>query len=320
MNSTNTYDTVEEAAAIRALTASIRTGIWTALTHGCRPAVKLAEELDLVPDAVRRILQLLEARGWTRQTARGWTVNPKLVENGGMLPESVPHYVERLEGLEDYLKNGEPTQRFGGGKDYARVASDLGSMFAACADELARRLPFQPTSVLDLGAGSGVFGLAMARRHKLDRLVGFDRAEVIPAFERHAVESGFETIATGRAGDFLFDELPSDFDCALLCNVLRILSRDDAQSLLDRARDTLRPGGHLVVVDVIGEDPPGLRLRRSMYRLDLALRNDSGSTFSQEELRLMYESSNLELKRDFRLEHGPLGELVHILMPGPEEK
>ncbi len=137
---------------------------------------------------------------------------------------------------------------------------------------LAQRvLPNQPSTVLDLGCGPGLYTERLARLGH--RCVGID---VAPAAIEHA-RAVAATSASGCAyvqGDLRSASLGGPYDAALLLfGEFNAFSPTESSLILDRAAQVLKPGGCLVLeahtsayVEHIGRhEPTWTRATRSVF-------------------------------------------------------
>ena len=98
--------------------------------------------------------------------------------------------------------------------------------------------------LLDLGGGSGVLSMALARRYPDMTFTVVDIPNVCTAGHEIAVENNLEDRIAYHPADFLTDELPTGFDVALECDV-NVYS----EALFRKVRDSLDPGGRFLVLD-----------------------------------------------------------------------
>jgi len=109
------------------------------------------------------------------------------------------------------------------------------------------RLPRQATQFLDLGGGAGSYTIALAGRHPT--LHGLIVDQSVTVARRLVRQNGLSDRLRVQEGDLLTMLLPSGFDAVLLSNVLHDFHAKDVRHLLRRARQALRPGGKLFIVE-----------------------------------------------------------------------
>lgn len=115
------------------------------------------------------------------------------------------------------------------------------------------RLP-QHATIIDAGGGSGLALQYMLEANPGCTGVLLDRPEVVA--DRSA-PTGLEQRWQAVPGN-LFEPWPAEADLVLLCRVLHDWDDPEALLILQRARDAMRPGGRIVVVEqVLGETGHG---------------------------------------------------------------
>jgi precorrin-6B methylase 2 len=143
------------------------------------------------------------------------------------------------------------------GGRYAPITPCLGAMFDTDAEDLAtalvqRRVVSPGARVLDVGAGSGVWGLALVAALPGASTVALDRPRVLETTRIYAAAAGLEDRLTTLAGDWRDAPLPSaGFDLAVMANVCHLEPGAEVTRMLERVRTALRPGGSAVIVDTI---------------------------------------------------------------------
>jgi len=102
-----------------------------------------------------------------------------------------------------------------------------------------------PSRVLDLGCGPGLYGNRLARLGHVVRGIDFSPASIRHAqaeAEGQELEASYD-LADLRAADF-----GHDLDVIMLVyGELNVFRQDGAAAILVRARDALRPSGHILV-------------------------------------------------------------------------
>ena len=126
-----------------------------------------------------------------------------------------------------------------------RFTRMLFELHSPLAEELSRVLDLTGVlRLMDLGGGSGVMSLALARLYPNLAATVVDISNVCLAGREIAAENSLENRITYHPADFCRDALPSGFDMVLECDV-NVYSKE----LFSRVRDSLNPGGRFVIVD-----------------------------------------------------------------------
>jgi ubiquinone/menaquinone biosynthesis C-methylase UbiE len=166
---------------------------------------------------------------------------------------------------------------------YKVVVAGLGRMFEglarAVAEQVCERIGAGTSAlrVLDVGCGSGVWGLALAERVAGAHVTGLDLPAVLANFEERARGLGLSARTSTLPGDMHETKLPSGaFDLSIIANVLRLESEDRAASLVRRVAESVTPGGSLLIVDALAGGTRAKDIGRTVYAYHLAMRSEGG--------------------------------------------
>src|SRR4051812_38160044 len=164
------------------------------------------------------------------------------------------------------------------------AAQHVGSLGAARV--LAGRLPIAGARrMLDVGGGSGAFSIALCARNPQLRATVLELPTVADLARVHCGEAGLGARIDVVAGDAVTDGWPGEQDVVLMSYLLSALGDGEVDGVLARARDSLRPGGLLVLHDfMLGDAEPGPALAALWFLQYLAYRPDAVS-FSAADLR-----------------------------------
>jgi ubiquinone/menaquinone biosynthesis C-methylase UbiE len=196
---------------------------------------------------------------------------------------------------------------------YKDVVPGLGELFEAHARDLASKLA-PAEAILDVGAGSGVWSLAMCERSATARVTALDLPDVLPAFIARAEELDLGDQVATIAGDYQSVPLPGGgFDRIVLANVLHLEPVERARSLVAHVAPALRPGGDLVVIDALAEGTPDSVRAVSLYALHLAMRTRTGRVHPRAEIERWCREAGLGKGELITLDIAPhlVAALVH---------
>lgn len=305
----STHQVMVEAARTATVVAAWRSGLLSRLERGTSSCGALASELGLHEEATRLVLEALAAFGLAERTEGGWRAAPCITERGAA--ENVDELARLYAHLPTLLASGE-TVRVDRDESYVRVTPRLGEMFQSAAEALAAALPAVDGLVLDVGAGSAVWSLAMVARSPDARAVALDSAAVHSAARARASSLGLSARLDTLAADFTTVELAAGtYARIVVANVLHLEPAHVCERLLARIAPALRPGGELVVVDVLAASPERAAFVAS-YALHLRLRRDGARVHPATEIADWLERAGCNRPRLVSLDsHVPgMGALV----------
>jgi SAM-dependent methyltransferase len=137
--------------------------------------------------------------------------------------------------------------------DLVRWRTTVGPIAQILSDR-GVRLPAGGT-VLDLGCGSAVVALTLARVDVDARVVAVDRVEVLDVVRELAADMGVKAEVQCVPSDArLFRPDPESVDVVLLGNVAQYLTDDELIDVLSGVRKALRPGGILHLTTPVVDD------------------------------------------------------------------
>ena len=268
-------------------------GMLAALLEGPMTASELARQCEIRERPTRLMLAALHAMGVVAGEDESFSLTAlaRMLIGGGYRALGDEYWAH----LPTLLESDKPLQRMDdvgeSESHYRSQAAALAWMLAPAAEAAATALGFgattADTSILDLGAGSAVWSLTMARRDESSTVTAVDWPAVLAVATSTAERFGLADRLTTLPGNFHQVELPAAaFDLAILGNVTHLESREGNLDVMKRARTSLRTGGRIVIFDVFPGQSKG-DLNRTLYALGLALRTESGTVYAPEELEAL---------------------------------
>ena len=173
-----------------------------------------------------------------------------------------------------------------------RLTMALASRARNVAPVLARRLNLEGVeTLLDVGGGSGLYGIACLKQNPQLKLIVWDRPEVLKVVHELASAHGVAERTSCVGGDMFADPVPHA-DCVLLSNVLHDWDVPECQVLLNRLVAELPSGGRVLIVDALLNDTLDGPLGVALFSA-LLFTITEGRNYSTAEYRAMLQKSGL---------------------------
>ena len=281
------------------LVAAYQGNLLQALLNGYATPTLYAEELGLDPTATERVLEVLACLGIADCNQGKYGASAALKDLDARGPGGVDAFGALWSQVPAFLLCGERFAHMDGPPDareavYSGVVSKLALVYAHGARQLATKIPGNPAHILDVGAGSGIWSLAMAQRHPETRVTALDFPTVLQTFRIQAEHMGLSDRIGMLPGNFHSVTIPEDrFDRIILANVLHLEPPEQAAALIGRVATTLLPGGDLVIVDMMGDGTPVGERAQAIYALHLALRTRGGKVHPLSDLQAWVRQAGL---------------------------
>lgn len=126
---------------------------------------------------------------------------------------------------------------------------------AAPATALAGQLDLSGAKTLiDIGGGSGIYGIELVRRNPELRVTIMDLPHVLEVTEQTVREAGLLDNFDLVAADMFGERWPGGFDRVLFTGVLGDWNDEACVDLAKRSKDSLADGGELVVYQMLVDD------------------------------------------------------------------
>ncbi len=271
-----------------------------------KSAQTVAAHLRLHAKATRLLLEALVAIGYLEKSGRYFGLSAAYRE---LLSDSSYNW----NHLEEFLRTGKPWIEIDEStatidKFYEQFFSsiDYQGEISPFADAVAVKLGGMPEHILDIGAGTGAWSLAMAKRCVKTRVTAVDLPRVLSAhFLRYARAVHCAHRVDVITGDFHEVEFPGEmYDRVVLGQSFHFLRRDVGCLVLARIAGALKAEGELVIIDHFANETTAQALSRRLYEMRLAMRTARAVNYSKGAIEAMCSSVGFVASDYFRVE-GP---------------
>ncbi len=220
-------------------------------------------------------------------------VSTKPSFQGGILKHASAQLIPKWLRLNEVVQTGKPTaavNQEGAGSDFfQQFVVDIFPTSYPSAQVLAKNLALNnsatPVRVLDLAAGSGVWGIALAQSSDKVTVTAVDWIDVLPATKKTVARFGLSDRFTYIAGDLDSADFGKGHTVATLGHILHSEGEARSRNLLRKVFDALAPGGTIAIAEfLVNEDRTG-PVGSLFFAANMLVNTDEGDTFSFEEIR-----------------------------------
>jgi SAM-dependent methyltransferase len=225
--------------------------------------------------------------------SEAFLVSTKPGFHGGILRHTSGQLIPKWLQLNEVVGSGKPAtavNQEGAGSDFfQKFVVDIFPMSYPSSLALAKHLALDnsgtPIRVLDLAAGSGVWGIALAQSSEKVTVTAVDWVDVLPATRKTVERFGLADRFAFVAGDLLTADFGCGHNVATLGHILHSEGEARSRSLLRRVFEALAPGGTIAIAEfLVNEDRTG-PVMPLLFAANMLVNTDDGDTFSFGEIR-----------------------------------
>jgi 2-polyprenyl-3-methyl-5-hydroxy-6-metoxy-1,4-benzoquinol methylase len=166
--------------------------------------------------------------------------------------------------------------------------------------------------VLDIAAGHGEFGIAIARSNPSARVTALDWKNVLQVARQHAQESGVADRMEYLEGSaFEMDFGKQKYDAVLLTNFLHHFDQHTCEGLLKKVFESLKPGGWIYTVEFVPNEDRISPSPAAEFAIMMLAGTPAGDAYTFAELKSMHEEGGFQ-----KLELLPLPPAFQMLVVG----
>jgi predicted nicotinamide N-methyase len=221
-----------------------------------------------------------------------YLVSSKPTYFGGFLAHISSQLIPDWLGLTKVVQTGKPIKAVNqpeeGAPFFEELVAGLFAMnygsAAAAADALGVAKSTRPVRVLDLAAGSGVFGIALAQRSPQVTVTAVDWPSVLEVTRQTAVQFGVADRFSYVGGDLDSADFGKGHNVVTLGHILHSEGEERSRKLLRKTSDAMAAGGTIVIAEFLVDADRRGPLNGLLFDVNMLIHTDAGATFSFEEI------------------------------------
>jgi SAM-dependent methyltransferase len=282
------------------LEAAIRHRIFDVLDSGAKTVKEVQKETGASERGLNAImnvlvgLNLLEKDDQQRYSltpeSAAFLVSTKPGFQGGLIRHCSEHLIPKWLHLNEIVGTGKPVasvnQQTTGSDFFQKFVNDIFPMSYPAAQVLAQNLNLNAgeTRVLDLAAGSGVWGITLAQSSDRVHVTALDWPEVLPVTRNTVARFGLSDRFSYIEGDLLNADFGSNYNVAILGHILHSEGETRSRELLAKTFRALAPGGTIAIAEfLVNADRRG-PVNGLFFAVNMLVNTDDGGTYSFEEI------------------------------------
>jgi len=213
--------------------------------------------------------------------------------------------ISRWLQLTDVVRNGQPAvavnQESDGTEFFSQLVETIIPMSYPAAQKLAGHLKIakakQQVRVIDIAAGSGIWGIAMAQKSPHVRVTAVDWPRMIPTTKRITEKFGVRDHFHFVEGDLSEAKFGSGHDLATLGHILHSEGEQRSRQLLKKTFRALKSGGTIAIADWLVNDNRTKPFPPLMFSVQMLVNTEKGDTFSFNEIKKWLEDAGFKRVR-----------------------
>jgi ubiquinone/menaquinone biosynthesis C-methylase UbiE len=297
------------------ISAAVNNKVFDALQGGAKTVEQLKRETGASARGLRAIMDALvglELLKKDRQSkysltpeSQAFLISDKPGALSGFFGSILPIMTSRWLRLTDIVRDGRPAvavnQQTEGTEFFSQLVETIIPMSYAGAQKLADHLKVakakEQVRVIDLAAGSGIWGIAVAQKSPRVQVTAVDWAGMIPTTKRITEKFGVRDRFDFIEGDLLEANFGSGYDVATLGHILHSEGEQRSRQLLKKAFRALKSEGTIAIAEWLVNDERTKPLPSLMFSVQMLVNTEKGDTFSFNEIKQWLEDAGFKKVR-----------------------
>jgi 3-hydroxy-5-methyl-1-naphthoate 3-O-methyltransferase len=283
--------------------AAAANGVFDVLARGPRSVEEVSKETGASTRGLRAVmnalvgLELLRKEPGEKYSLTPESENFLVSGKPGTLAEFFPMAMRRLIPLwlklDECVRSGRPSEarntETAGTDFFQELVENIIPMSFGAARALAEYLNVADAKenlrVLDVAAGSGIWGIALAQKSPRVRVTAVDWEGMIPTTKRIVEKFGMSDRFEYIGGDIGEVDFGGPYDIAVLGHILHSEGEERSRSLLKKTARALKNGGTVAIGEWLVNDERTEPVGSLIFAVNMLVNTESGDTFSFNEIK-----------------------------------
>ena len=314
------FETFNAHQRTAALKAAIELGLFRAAGQGDATAASLAARCEASERGVRILCDFLTIDGFLEKRGDAYSLapvsavflDPRSPAYLGSLSKFLasPFSLEHYQHLAETVRKGGETAQMSSvrreNEEWVEFARSMAPMMAPVAEAIARQTAAaNPVKVLDIAAGHGLFGIAIARQHADAHVYALDWPVVLEVARENAAKADLGDRYHTIEGSAFDAEFGSDYDLVLITNFLHHFDPPTCETFLRKVHAALKPGGRAVTLEMVPNEDRISPPIAAAFSLIMLATTERGDAYTFAELDRMLRNAGFERNHFHPLPVGP---------------
>jgi len=296
----------QRSAAMR---AAVDLGLFTAVAAGHETAPAIAKESNASERGVRILCDYFTAAGFLTKKDGRYALT---ADSAAFLDRGSPAYLgdivkfmQHEEQRRSFLELTETARRGTVGEErddvlgvehpmWVEFARSMQGLMGPASEQMAAIAAEgagETLKTLDIAAGHGLFGVAVAKRCPQARVTALDWEGVLAVAQENAEAAGVADRHTLLPGSAFETDYGTDYDLALLTNFFHHFDRATNVSLMRKVRAAVRPGGRVMTLEFIPDEDRVSPPDQAMFAIIMLANTPQGDVYTFSEYDAMFREA-----------------------------
>jgi ubiquinone/menaquinone biosynthesis C-methylase UbiE len=294
--------------------AAARNKVFDTLAGAPKTVGEVAKATGCSIRGLRAIMNALVGLDLLSKDGNKYSLTPEseafLVSNkpgtlAGIFAMSMRRLIPPWLKLDEIVRTGRPAearnQEHPGTEFFTELVENIIPASYASAQALADHLKVagakQPIRVLDVAAGSGIWGIALAQKSSQIQVTAVDWAGMIPTTKQITQKFGVSDRFKFIEGDIGKVDFGNGYEVATLGHILHSEGKERSRQLLKKTFGALKSGGTIAIGDWLVNDERTEPLPALIFAVTMLVNTEEGDTFSFKEIKSWLEEAGFKNAR-----------------------